>query len=116
GREADAATAGESMYWKYESLLKRWDSELNTTLGAAGELFSIRRSLYEPVASETILDDFLISMRIAVKGFKIAYEPAAYAIETSSSSVNEEFKRKIRIAAGGIQSIIELRGLLNPIK
>lgn len=116
GREADAATAGESIYWRYESLLKRWDSELNTTVGAAGELFSIRRSLYGPVAADTILDDFVISMRIAMKGFKIAYEPEAYAIETSSSSINEEFKRKIRIAAGGIQSIVRLRGLLNPIK
>lgn len=116
GSEADAATAGESMYWRYESLLKRWDSELNTTVGAAGELFSIRRSLYHPVAPDTILDDFLISMQIAMKGFKITYEPDAYATETSSSSINEEFKRKVRIAAGGIQSIIKFRSLLNPIK
>lgn len=116
GREADASTAGESLYWKYESKLKQWDSELNTTIGAAGELFSIRRNLYEPVHVNTILDDFIISMTIAKKGYQIIYEPNAYAIETSSSNVNEELKRKIRIAAGGIQSIIALKSLLKPIK
>ncbi len=115
-KEADASTAGESMYWKYESTLKRWDSELNMTIGAAGELFSIRRTLYEPVEDHTILDDFIISMRVATRGLRIVYEPNAYAIETSSASINEELKRKIRIAAGGIQSIIVLKDLLNPFK
>src|SRR5690606_17819472 len=76
----------------------------------------IRRCLYEDVPQNTILDDFIISMRIAKKGFKIAYEPNAYAIESSSLNVHEELKRKIRIAAGGIQSILMLRSVLNPIK
>src|SRR5690606_14861543 len=93
-----------------------WDSELLSTIGAAGELFSIRRCLYEDVPQNTILDDFIISMRIAKKGFKIAYEPNAYAIASSSLNVHEEFKRKIRIAGGGIQSILLFSSVLNPIK
>lgn len=113
---SDASSSGESLYWKYESFLKKMDSELNTTIGAAGELFSIRRDLYEHVPLGIILDDFIISMQIAQKGFKIVYEPSAYAIESSSASITEELKRKIRIAAGGFQSIIHLKGLLNPTK
>lgn len=108
------ATAGEGIYWKYESKLKSWDSELYSVVGAAGELFSIRRSLYEPVPSNSVLDDFMISMRIAEKGYKIVYEPDAYAQERSSANINEELKRKVRIAAGGIQSIIWLKCILNP--
>lgn len=108
------ATAGEGFYWKYESTLKKWDSELHSVVGAAGELFSVRRSLYKPVESDTILDDFMISMRIAAQGFRIIYEPDAYASETSSDNIQEELKRKIRIAAGGIQSIVRLGGLLFP--
>lgn len=111
--EADASSAGEGFYWKYESALKKWDSELYSVVGAAGELFSVRRRLYQPVGNEAILDDFMISMRIAEKGFRIVYEPAAYAIETASENVGEELKRKVRIAAGGIQSIIWLKSLLN---
>lgn len=113
--EADA-TAGEGFYWKYESKLKAWDSELYSVVGAAGELFSIRKELYEPVPADSVLDDFMISMRIAEKGFVIMYEPEAYAMETSSANITEELKRKIRIAAGGIQSVLWLSPLLNPFK
>lgn len=110
------ATAGEGFYWKYESKLKKWDSELHSVVGAAGELFSIRTKLYEPVASDTILDDFMISMNIALKGFRIVYEPEAYALEKASADTGEELKRKIRIAAGGVQSTIRLKSLLLPFK
>lgn len=108
------ATAGEGFYWKYESKLKIWDSELYSVVGAAGELFSIRTALYQPVPPNAIIDDFMISMRIAQNGYKILYEPNAWATETASMDVKEELKRKIRIAAGGIQSIIWLKSLLNP--
>jgi cellulose synthase/poly-beta-1,6-N-acetylglucosamine synthase-like glycosyltransferase len=108
-----AAGAGEGLYWKYESALKRMDAELNTAVGAAGELFAIRTDLYREVENDTILDDFIISLRIAMQGYKIAYDPEAYAIESSSLTVQEELKRKIRIAAGGIQSVIRLAPLMN---
>lgn len=110
------ATAGEGFYWKYESKLKIWDSELNSVVGAAGELFSVKTALYEPVHSDSIIDDFMISMLIAKKGYRIVYEPEAFATETSSANIKEELKRKIRIAAGGLQSIIRLKSLLLPIK
>lgn len=109
------ATAGEGFYWKYESKLKAWDSELYSVVGAAGELFSIRTELYQPVPADTILDDFMISLIVAQKGYRVIYEPAAFATEAASQNVTEELKRKIRIAAGGIQSIIRLKALLNPL-
>jgi biofilm PGA synthesis N-glycosyltransferase PgaC len=108
------ATAGEGFYWKYESTLKKWDSELFSVVGAAGELFSVRRALYQHVQGDTILDDFMISMLIAKQGYRIIYEPEAYASEQSSDNIKEELKRKVRIAAGGIQSILRLKPLLNP--
>ncbi len=111
---ADASSAGEGFYWKYESALKKWDSELYSVVGAAGELFSVRTNLYKPVYPDTILDDFMISMLIAKQGYRIIYEPTAYATETASANVTEELKRKVRIAAGGLQSIIRLSSLLNP--
>ena len=110
------ATAGEGFYWKYESKLKAWDAELYSVVGAAGELFSIRTALYHPVSPNAILDDFMISLLVAQDGYRVLYEPEAYATETSSANVKEELKRKIRIAAGGIQSIVWLKSLLNPFK
>lgn len=111
-----AAGAGEGIYWKYESTLKKWDAELYSVVGAAGELFAIRTELYQEVEKDTLLDDFIISLRIAQKGYTIQYDPEAYAIETASADVKEELKRKIRISAGGIQSVIRLRSLLNIFK
>lgn len=114
--ESADATAAEGFYWKYESALKKWDAELYSVVGAAGELFSIRTDLYIPVAPDTVLDDFMISLRIAEKGYRIVYEPEAYALETPSDNIKEELKRKIRIAAGGIQSVLRLKSLLNPFE
>ncbi len=112
----DAAGAGEGLYWKLESFVKRMDAEMNTAVGAVGELFAIRSELFEEVETDTILDDFVISLRIAQKGYKIAYTPNAWGEETASQNVREELKRKIRIAAGGMQALFRLRSLLNPFK
>ncbi len=80
-------------------------------VGAAGELFSIRTELFEPVPHDTIIEDFYMTLRIAANGHKIVYEPEAFALEKPSASVDEELKRKIRIAAGGIQAISRLTNL-----
>jgi len=112
--KADASSAGEGFYWKYESKLKKWDYALYSNVGAAGELFSIRTALYQPVEADTIIDDHMIAMRIAEKGYIIAYEPDAYAMETASANSKEELKRKVRIAAGGMQSILRLKIAANP--
>ncbi|WP_288286361.1 glycosyltransferase family 2 protein [uncultured Prevotella sp.] len=114
-RHAGQATAeGEGVYWKYESMLKRWDSELYSAMGAAGELFAVRMSHYLPAPSNALLDDFMMSMLILKDGHRIAYTSEAYATEYGSASTAEESKRKRRIAAGGLQSIWWLRSLMNP--
>ncbi|AEV34338.1 glycosyl transferase [Owenweeksia hongkongensis DSM 17368] len=112
--QSNVSGAGEGMYWRYESWLKRLDSELYSVVGAAGELISFRSHLVEDLEEDTILDDFVQSLRVCEKGYKIVYEPKAYAVETGSENVTEELKRKIRIAAGGWQAIFRLTSLLNP--
>lgn len=107
------ATAGEGIYCKYESALKRLDYRLYSAVGAAGELFAIRTSLFEQMPPDTLLDDFILSLRIAMRGYKIAYSKEAYALESASLNMREEEKRKVRISAGGLQSVWRLRGLLN---
>jgi cellulose synthase/poly-beta-1,6-N-acetylglucosamine synthase-like glycosyltransferase len=114
--QADNNTAGkgESLYWKYESSLKKLDSEFYTVVGAAGELFSFRTDLFEEVEEDTLLDDFMISLRICQKGYRVIYEPRAFAMEKPSSNLKEEQKRKVRISAGAFQSMWRLKKLLNP--
>jgi cellulose synthase/poly-beta-1,6-N-acetylglucosamine synthase-like glycosyltransferase len=111
-----AAAGGEGLYWKYESALKSLDDRMTSAVGAAGELFAIRRHLYKRMPTDTLLDDFVLSLRIVMQGFKIAYCPYAYAVEGGSADMHEEQKRKVRIAAGGLQAIWRLRPLLNPFR
>ena len=114
-RQTDhAGSAGEGFYWRYESRLKKWDAELHTVVGAAGELFAIRTELYKMLPLDTLIEDFHQSLSVTQKGYRVAYEDQAIALETASVSVSEELKRKVRIAAGGIQAIVRLRSLLNP--
>lgn len=111
-----AAAGGEGLYWKYESTLKALDARLYSAVGAAGELFAVRRNLFTEMEPDTLLDDFILSLRIAMQGHTIAYCTEAYAIESGSADMREEEKRKVRIAAGGLQSIWRLRALLNPFR
>lgn len=115
-KAGEAAAEGEGLYWKYESTLKRWDSELYSAMGAAGELFAVRMSDYREAPSNALLDDFMMSMLIVADGHRIAYTSEAYAIEYGSANMKEESKRKRRIAAGGIQSVWWLRKLMNPLR
>ena len=103
-----AAAGGEGIYWKYESTLKALDARLYSAVGAAGELFAVRNELFEAMEPDTLLDDFILSLRITMKGYTIAYCTNAYAIESGSADMREEEKRKVRIAAGGLQSIWRL--------
>ena len=114
--EGEVAAEGEGLYWKYESTLKRWDSEFYSAMGAAGELFAVKMSAYREAPSNALLDDFMMSMLMVRDGHRIAYTSEAYAMEYGSADMHEESKRKRRIAAGGLQSIWWLRSLMNPFK
>jgi biofilm PGA synthesis N-glycosyltransferase PgaC len=112
----EAVTQGEGLYWKYESWIKRLDSRLYTVVGAAGELFSLRRNLYTALPESTIIEDFVQSLLICTKGYVVRYEPEAYSLEKASDSVEDEMERKIRISAGGFQAMAYLKNLFNILR
>jgi len=114
--EIENAASGEGIYWKYESLIKHLESIFYSTLSATGEIYAIRTELFKKVTSDIILDDFIISTQAIKQGYLIKYIPDAYAIEKGSASIQEEKKRKIRIAAGSFQALFRNLTFLNPIK
>jgi len=109
-----ASSSGEGFYWKYESYLKKCDAKWNSLVGSAGEFFGIRTDLFETVDENTLIEDFVMTMQLASKGYKIDYAHDAIAAETGSLNIQEETKRKVRISAGGIQAVLKLTHLLNP--
>jgi cellulose synthase/poly-beta-1,6-N-acetylglucosamine synthase-like glycosyltransferase len=85
----DAASAGEGTYWRYESTIKAAEASLGSCVGAVGELFAIRTSLFRAPPDDTLLDDFVLSMNIALQGYRVLYTPNAYAMESSSANIQE---------------------------
>lgn len=104
----------DGLYWKYENFLKRCEGRLGALLGTNGGIYAIRKALYEPIPANTIIDDFLIGMRVPLRGFKLVYDATAEAFEETPPTVGAEFHRRARIGAGGFQSLVWLKSLLNP--
>ncbi|MGC9356226.1 MAG: glycosyltransferase family 2 protein [Anaerolineae bacterium] len=112
--DEEVQAEGESAYWRYEAFMKRADSLVNTAIGAVGEFFAIRRELYRPMETDNLIEDFVLSMRLVMDGWRVVYEPGAIVWEEASPSLKGEWRRRVRMAAGGFQAIGRLRGLLSP--
>jgi cellulose synthase/poly-beta-1,6-N-acetylglucosamine synthase-like glycosyltransferase len=105
----------EVSYWEYETLLKRWESQSRTLVGATGGVYAIRRELFKPLpAHKPLVDDFLIPLEIPRRGLRMLYEPAALAYEDTGGSVRAEFNRRVRIGAQNFSGIPEFIDLLHP--
>ena len=114
-RAASVQAQGEGAYWRYEAYLKRLDSKINTAIGAIGELFAIRRELYQPLDDDLLIEDFVMTMKLVAQGWRVVYEPGAIAWEEASPSLAMEWRRRVRMAAGGFQAIGRLKDMLNPL-
>ncbi len=111
--EKQVSAGGEGLYWRYESFLKTCDSAISSVMGAAGELFAVRRELFAPPEPDSIIEDFVMSMRLVGDGWRVVYEPTAVSREEATSSLAADWQRRTRIAAGGFQSIARLGHLLD---
>jgi cellulose synthase/poly-beta-1,6-N-acetylglucosamine synthase-like glycosyltransferase len=112
---SDAGGVGEVSYWSYENWLKRMESDLHTLLGATGGVYAIRRALFVPLPDhKSVTDDFLIPLKIVMKGYRVIYSRDALAYERTSGSMKGEFRRKARIGAQNFAGIAEFASLLRP--
>lgn len=106
---------GETSYWRYESVLKKYESDYRTLLGATGGVYAIRKSLFKPLPdSKAVVDDFLIPLEVVRRGYRVLYEPNAKAYEEAMHTVVGEFRRKVRISGSNFNSISEFTDLLHP--
>ncbi len=112
--KADQVDIGssEDFYWKYETFLKVKESQLASTLGGHGHLHAIRKELYPYPPAETINDDYVIPLSVLAKGYRAVYEPTAIVYEEAHEMTG--FGRRVRIMAGNIQQLREIKTLLNP--
>lgn len=115
--EAGAAVGeGVGLYWRYEKLIRRQESHHGSTVGATGAIYAIRRDLFEPIPADTLLDDVIIPMRIARRGYRVVFEAGAKAFDQAAATARQEFARKVRTISGNFQMFVRERWLLNPFK
>ena len=113
----DPATGSnvDSLYWRFENLLKQQENRLGALLGANGAIYAIRRSQFVPIPPDTIIDDFVLPLGMKLRyGGDIIYDEQAVATEETPPQVRDEFKRRARIGAGGFQALVSLWPLLLP--
>ena len=112
-RQTASSLAEEGLYWKYENFIKEMESRIKTIVGINGQIFAIRRELFEPLPEDTITEDQALGMRILGRCYNILFDRDAIASE-AIGSFREEFKRRVRISAGNFQSIAPSKAVLNP--
>lgn len=109
-----AGSAGEQAYWDYQSQIKCSEAALGSTLGAHGAFYLFRRELFEPLAADTINDDFILPMKIVAAGYRADYEQSINALELEKSSDSQDYQRRRRISAGNFQQLLRLKQLFLP--
>jgi cellulose synthase/poly-beta-1,6-N-acetylglucosamine synthase-like glycosyltransferase len=106
---------GVGLYWKYEKWLRRNESLVWSTLGATGAIYALRRDLWQPLPSETLLDDVLAPMRAVLGGRRIVFDEGARAYDRVAQDAAAESRRKTRTLAGNYQILALEPRLLLPI-
>lgn len=110
------SSVGDSLFWRYESAIKVAESRLGTINNADGEIFAVRRSLYREVPEHIINDDAEITLDLVAQGKRILYEPAAHSWEYASIHIKDDFFVKVRMVAGGYQTLAENARELFPLR
>lgn len=106
---------GTILFWKYENSVKSRQTRIETVTGCCGCIYSVRKSLYEPLPRD-IISDLVEPLKILEKGYRIAFEPEAVAYEETTETSQEEFGMRVRVISRGMVGLWYMRKLFNPFK
>lgn len=110
---ASQAEADIGLYWRMESWIRRNLSSIDSMFGATGPFYAIRRSLFVPVPADMLLDDMFLPLAAYFRGYRLVVEPRAQAFDYPTS-LETEFRRKVRTLAGNYQILLAYPQLLGP--
>jgi cellulose synthase/poly-beta-1,6-N-acetylglucosamine synthase-like glycosyltransferase len=105
---------GVSAYWSYEKWLRRREAIVGSTLGVTGAIYAMRRSLWQPLPPDTLLDDVLGPIRVVLEGYHVTFEGRARAFDEAPRDASQELRRKMRTLAGNFQLLAHEPRLLVP--
>src|SRR5271166_4076298 len=101
-----------SLYWRYEHWIRLRLTRIDSTFGTSGAFTAMRRELWVPLPSGTLLDDVYVPLKAFFQGYRILYEPAATMYDFPTV-LHSEFRRKVRLQAGLYQMLKIMPELLS---
>lgn len=110
-----AIGAGEDLYWRYETQIKRWESQTGNIINGNGAIYAVPRKHFIPVPEQTGADIWLPLAQIR-RGLRTVHEPEALAYEETSLTAADEFGRKHRSIARALLVLSENLSVLNPLR
>jgi len=119
GDGKETSPRGVGSYWKMEKIIRFWESNSGSTVGATGALYAVRRELVPHLPPGLILDDVFIPMTVVRSGARVIFEPRALAWDDLPSEPKLEFHRKVRTLLGNYQLLHAAPWLLtakNPLR
>jgi|GEM_PF-31262 len=115
--DGESAGLGETLYWRYDTWLKRLETRTGSVVSAHGGMYAIRKVLFEPIWDAAVTDDFAISTAVVEQGWRLVFEPGARGWEAPVKDSGKEFSRRVRLMTRGIRGALVLRrSLLAPGK
>ncbi|HEX6986722.1 MAG TPA: glycosyltransferase family 2 protein [Planctomycetaceae bacterium] len=96
---------GESLYYKVERAIQLGESRIGSVMATDGGMYVQRRELFRPLPAAALNEDFSNTMSVIRQGKRFVYEPDAVADESGTPSSGIEFRRRVRVAAGSVQSL-----------
>ncbi len=103
-RSPDGNISGEGIYSRYEKAVHRAEGNFATMITVDGAMYAMRKEFVHPIPEDSLTDDWYLATGALECHNRIVFEEAAVGYEDAASSVSGEFKRKVRMAAGGYQT------------
>lgn len=113
--DRSSVSSGHGAYWRYERHLRRCESSLGILACVAGANYSMRRSLWRPIAPH-FADDCNSPLNVIEQGYRVVYDPDAAALEVAAESSDGLMRRRIRMVTRDLNATLRRPALLNPFR
>lgn len=115
-RVDETANLGESGYVGYEMWIRDLESKVSGIIGASGCFYAIRVALHRSLVPEALSRDFAAAIIAREQGFRALSVNEALCYVPRTSNLHNEYRRKVRTMARGMETLFYKRHMLNPFR
>ena len=95
----------ELRFWRSDRTLRMNEAAIGSSMALYGGNYTMRRSLWTPLPSARVYDDFFSVLSLHAQRKRIVYEPEAWVTEPYARNVSDEYRRKKRNTAFALSTL-----------